>query len=410
MVRWRLRSEGVGGVVVAALFLAACSSGSAAGSRLETDSASVSSEEPAPPAAATVGAPPLSVNVDDQVLSQRERPEKPEGGNGKGRGRPTTTASTSTTLNSTTTTAAPSTTTTTSSTTITTAAPSTTTTTFISTTTVDPGSGPCYVEPGGTVSGADYVAMAAAGKNATDLNGSNETPFRSVYALPVPEEMAYVDDGLRLRFDVAAQPSTGAWTNDQSRSEMRTARIDLAPIEGSTVAYCMYFDADHPDLYGPTTIFQAFSRELDGPALNVELTGLNQFSNAVANEIQVVAYGERHRISGAQLRDDGPNALQVVIHYGSGSGGAYQVSLNGRVLRRASGLDTMSDQGIWWQYGLYLHGLKGDPATDDRHRRRDQLASGGTLFESTYRRVERVVYLPGERSGGRDLSGFGTHG
>ncbi len=254
------------------------------------------------------------------------------------------------------------------------------------------------------------MAMAAAGKNAADLNGSNETPFRTVYALPVPEEMAYVNDGLRLRFDVADQPSSGTWTNDQSRSEMRTSTIDVPPVEGSTVAYCMYFDADHSDLYGPATIFQAFSRELDGPALNIELTGLNQFSNAVANEIQVVAYGQRHRISGAQLRTNGSNALQVVIHYGSGSSGSYQASLNGRKLHGATGLHTMSEQGVWWQYGLYLHGLKSDPATDDRHRRRDQLASGETFFESTYRLVERVVYLPGERSGGSDLSGFGTNG
>ncbi len=327
-------------------------------------------------------------------------PDKDHPGKGKGPKKTTTTASTTTTS---------------------TTQPTTTTTeaTTTTTTTVPPPMGePCLVENGGTADRVDFGAKALAGDPAEALNGTgpdNDTYLRTVYALPVPEEMAYVTgaaagdpDGLRLRFDAADQPAEGDWTNPQKRSEMRTAVIDVPPVEGSTVAYCMYFDVDHPDLYGPATIFQTFSRELDRPSIGIELTGLNQFHDAVANEIQVVAVDGRHRISGALLDQNGPNALQVVVYYGPGNTGAYQVSLNGAVLRATNGVAMMSDEGIWWQFGLYLHGLGQDPATDDKHRRRDQLASGQTAFESTYRMVERVVYQPGQRSGGGDLSQFGT--
>ncbi len=251
--------------------------------------------------------------------------------------------------------------------------------------------------------------MAAAGSEAAALNGSNsETYLRAVYAMAVPDELAYVPEGLRIRFDVADQPASGDWTNAQSRSEMREQQIDVAPVLGSTVAYCMSFTADHPDVYGPITIFQAFSRASDGPMLGIEMTGVNQFGDAVPNELQVVSVDGRHRISDAQLdRSGGTNNLLVVVHYGAGGDGSYLASLNGRTLRMASGLDTWSDQGVWWQFGLYAHGMK-TGSGQDLTNRQGQLSSGATRFESTYRMVERVTYEPGERVAGADLSGFST--
>lgn len=316
--------------------------------------------------------------------SGRDRP-------GKGNGRKTTTTEATTTSSSSSSTS------------------SSTTTTAPPPPPPPPEDGPCTFDPGGSRDPVDFAALADAGRDANALNGKNsDTYLQSVYDLLVPAEMSYEDGGLRLRFDVADQPASGDWSNDQARSEIRTQQIDVAPVLGSTVAYCMEFTANHPDVHGPTTIFQAFSRAEDGPLLGIEMTGVNQFSNAVANELQVVTVDGRHRISNAQLRRDGQlNTLLVVLHYDTSGRGSYLVSLNGRTLRSASGLSTYSNQGVWWQFGLYAHGMKSGYG-QDLENRQGQLASGATLFESTYRTVERVVYQPGERSNPSLLDGFGT--
>ena len=357
--------------------------------------------------AVVVEASSSAVESDTKGQTLRVRPPDREKPKNRGKGKRTTTTTEATTTTST---VAP--TTTSLDTTTSTASPTTATTQTTTVTTQPPpppSTAGCTYDDGGSRQPVDFAALAAAGSDAAALNATNDdTYFRTVYALETPREMDYVDDGLRLRFDVADQPATGDWTNAQSRSEMRVQQIDVAPTLGSTVAYCMTFIADHPNIFGPTTIFQAFSRELDEPLLGIELTGINQFYDAVANELQVVSVDGRHRIANAQLdRSGGINNLLVVLHYDVENKGSYLVSLNGRTLRSSSGISTWSSQGVWWQFGLYAHGMK-DGSGRGFESRQEQLASGSTRLTSTYQSVERVVYEPGRRSGGANLDGFGT--
>lgn len=160
----------------------------------------------------------------------------------------------------------------------------------------------------------------------------------------------------------------------------------------------MRFDVmELPDLYGPVMIFQRFNRDLDGPDISMALTGVSQFSDAVANDLQVVAFGSRNRI-GDML--DGSNTLLVVVH-NHATDGSYKVVLNGRVLDEKSGIDTIgSPDGGWVQFGLYPHGFYGTDRAD--RSKADQIASSATDV-----RVEYFDFsLNDYQNGTADLSGF----
>lgn len=199
------------------------------------------------------------------------------------------------------------------------------------------------------------------GYDAPSLNTS-QSWIRTVFDLD-PSRMLGTPDGVRLAFDVT-DPGPFDYT---FRAELRETNITTYPKPGTTQVYRMRFDVlDLPDLYGPVTIFQRFSVANNGPDLEVELTGANQFFDAIPGDLQVVAFGDRLRL-GKFLQPK--NELAVAI-YNSAQGG-YRVSLNGEVLYEASGLDTRAaPQGSWTQFGLYPHGLH------DAQNRADQIASG----------------------------------
>ena len=226
------------------------------------------------------------------------------------------------------------------------------------------------------------------GYDAPSLNTGADF-IRTVFDLG-PDRMLGTPDGVQLSFDVSA-PGPYDYT---FRSELRETDISSFPAPNSSQAYRMQFDLDElPDLYGPMTIFQRFNRDLDGPDIGVELTGANQFSNAVPNDLQVVAFGQRLRL-GKMLRPK--NDLLVVIH--NHPNGKYKVSLNGETLHQATGIDTLaSTQGSWSQFGLYPHGLH-----DDQNRA-DQIASGFTRVSFVYSHFEKLSY-----EGVVDLEAFGT--
>ncbi len=215
--------------------------------------------------------------------------------------------------------------------------------------------------------------------------------MRAVFELG-SDRMQWGAEGVELTVDVADP----AATNNRFRAELRETRIDEPIPAGTTQAYCMRFRVDElPDLYGPVLIFQRFNRDLDRPDIGVELTGANQFSNAVPNDIQVVSWDGRHRI-GQRLA--AVNTLMVVV-YNHRTNGSYKVVLNGRTLKEGSGLNTIgADAGGWSQFGLYPHGLY----TDDIPNRPEQIESGRTKLQFEYRDFTITDFA----NGGSDLSGF----
>ncbi len=234
----------------------------------------------------------------------------------------------------------------------------------------------CNHPTGGSIDSVDFRALNQAGFDAQQLNvGANPTFLRAVFELP-SDRMRFGEDGLELGFDVGIPGPL----NFEYRAELREKVIDQSIPAGSTQMYCMRFRVDElPPLYGPVEIFQRFDRAVDGPDIGIELTGANQFSNAVPNDIQVVAWDGRHR-TGSQLVEI--NTLMVVVH-NHPTDGAYKVMLNDSLLRERSGIDTTgSPGGSWSQFGLYPHGLYENP------NRRDQIDSGRTSA-----RFEYVDYL-----------------
>lgn len=213
------------------------------------------------------------------------------------------------------------------------------------------------------------------GYDAASLNTSQDW-IRTVFDLG-PDRMLGTPDGVRLEFDVA-DPGPFDYT---FRSELRETNNSTYPRPGTTQVYRMRLDVlELPDLYGPVTIFQRFSVFNDGPDLEVELTGANQFSNAVPGDLQVVAFGNRLRL-GKFLK--AKNDLAVAIY--NDANGGYRVSLNGEVLHEAEGLDTRaSTQGSWTQFGLYPHGLH------DTQNRADQIASGSTRAAFLYQSYSKL--------------------
>lgn len=212
-----------------------------------------------------------------------------------------------------------------------------------------------------TIDLADY--------DAPTLNSSANW-IRTVFDL-APDRMLGLPNGVQLAFDVS-DPGPYDYT---FRAELRERNITTYPRPGTTQVYRMRFDVDDlPDLYGPVTIFQRFSRFNDGPDIEVELTGANQFSNAVPGDLQVVAFGDRLRL-GKFLK--AKNEMVVAIF--NDAQGTYKVSLNGETLREETGLDTRASVlGSWTQFGLYPHGLH------DAQNRADQRASGFTRAAFTY--------------------------
>ena len=255
----------------------------------------------------------------------------------------------------------------------------------------------CRVPSGGQEVASDFAAARSAGQPVADLNrgslNGNDTFVRAVFELG-PDRMRWGADGVELSVDIADDRAT----NNRYRAELRETRIDQPIPVGSTQAYCMRFRVDAlPDLYGPVHIFQRFNRDIDGPDIGVELTGANQFSNAVPNDIQVVGWDGRHRI-GRQL--EAVNTLMVVV-FNHATNGSYKVVLNGQTLRAGSGLNTVGAAGGGWsQFGLYPHGLY----DDDGSNRSDQLASGRTRVQFEYRDFAITNY----ETGSSDLSGFGV--
>ncbi len=253
----------------------------------------------------------------------------------------------------------------------------------------------CLYQPGGVARTEDFRAANRAGGpvenyNIDRINGQR-TFLRTVFSLD-SDRMFWGDEGLGLAVDVDIDGPL----DFRYRAEVRESIIDQPIPAGTTQAYCMRFRVDElPDLYGPITIFQRFYRPNDRPDISMEMTGANQFSNAVPNELQVVAWDGRHRIDDAHLAEY--NTLLVVV-YNHASQGAYKVVLNGRVLKEGSGLDTVgiASAGKWSQFGLYPHGLYRDP------NRQDQIDSGHTRVAIEYADFTLVDYA----SGSADLSRF----
>ncbi len=254
----------------------------------------------------------------------------------------------------------------------------------------------CRVPAGGSTTVADFVALQASGAPVDQLNqgrvDGERTFVRAVFALD-PARMRWGGAGVELAFDIGIPGPI----DNRYRAELRETLIDQPIPAGTTQAYCMRFGVDElPDLYGPVTIFQRFNRDLDAPDIALELTGANQFSDAVPNEIQVVAFDGRHRIRGVQLAE--VNTLLVVV-YNDGDQGAYRVVLNGQVIREGSGLDTIgSPDGGWAQFGLYPHGLY----DSDGPNRQDQIDSGRTRVQIEYLDFAITDYAVGSP----DLDGF----
>jgi protocatechuate 3,4-dioxygenase beta subunit len=254
----------------------------------------------------------------------------------------------------------------------------------------------CRYRDGGSIRTEDFAGEVAGGKPVTEYNlgwlNGERTFVRSVFSLG-PDEMFAAPGGLGLAVDVGIdQPLDFTY-----RAELRETLIDQPIPAGSTQAYCMRFRVDElPDLYGPVTVFQRFNRDIDGPDIELELTGANQFSNATPNELQVVAWDGRHRITGVQLAEY--NTVLVAVH-NDGVQGAYKVVLNGTTIRQGSGLDTVgSPDGGWSQFGIYPHGLHDDSGTN----RQDQIDSGFTRIAIDYADFTLVDYS----TGSPDLSEF----
>ena len=184
--------------------------------------------------------------------------------------------------------------------------------------------------------------------------------------------------------DVAGATSDGSGHSYNFRSEYRELDITSAPAQGTTQRYAMSFSVvDLPDLHAPLTIFQRFNREKNGPDLNVELTGVHQFSNAVSGDIQVIAWDGRIR-TGKLLAAQNELVVEVYNH---NLLGAYRVTLNGQLVHEAENINTMpSTQGTWWQFGLYWHGIQ------DGTLRNHQYASGNTEVSFVYHWAQKATY------------------
>ncbi|MEM7339789.1 MAG: hypothetical protein AAF467_14140 [Actinomycetota bacterium] len=341
--------------------------GSSAGDLDEVEASSTSVTEPATTGAtSTTGAPTTPSSITDTTATGPRTSET------------ATETTTTTTTETTTTETATTEPTTTEPTTASTEAPST------------GGMASCRRPSGGVSSVMDFAARRQSGASVDEFNQGSGF-LRTVFALD-PARMSWGADGLELAVDVGiAGP-----LDNRYRAELRERTIDQPIASGTTQMYCMRFRVGElPDLYGPIEIFQRFDRAVDGPDLGVELTGANQFSDAVPGDIQVVAFDGRHR-TGVQLAST--NTLMVVIH-NHPSSGSYKVVLNGRLLRERSGINTMgSPGGTWSQFGIYPHGLY----DDDGPNRQDQIDSGRTVVRFEYVDYEIVDY----GSGVSDLGGF----
>lgn len=193
--------------------------------------------------------------------------------------------------------------------------------------------------------------------------------------------------GVILKFDIIADQNENF--NYEYRSELReTNNFDYYPNNYTTQMYTMRFRVDSlPELYGPMTIFQRFNVEQNGPDLEVELTGKNQFSNAVSSQIQVInSFTDPYtRFRTNTVLQDGENELVVTVY--TEVNGGYKVSLNGDTLHQMENVDTTpSVEGTWSQFGLYPHGLH------DASNRQDQIDSGNGLFVFTYSYFSKVTH------------------
>lgn len=215
--------------------------------------------------------------------------------------------------------------------------------------------------------------------NVNTLNNATDW-VQTVFELP-PSRMEGGSAGVTLQFDVN-DPGPYNYTY---RSELREQNINV-PIPGNTTQiYHMQFRVNElPDIYGPITIFQRFNRDNDGPDIEVELTGKNQFSNAIPNDLQVVAFSDGRQRLGKFLKPI--NDLMVIV-YTHANNGAYKVSLNGETLAQGEGLNTSgSTAGTWSQFGLYPHGLH------NSGNRQDQKNSGNTQVSFTYLNYSKTEY------------------
>ena len=190
--------------------------------------------------------------------------------------------------------------------------------------------------------------------------------------------------GHLMSVDVGGATSQGSDHNYNFRSEYRELDITTYPARGTTQRYVVNFSVvDMPEIHAPLTIFQRFNRNGDGPDLNVELTGVHQFSNAISGDIQIIAWDGRIR-TGKFLADRNDLVVEVYNHE---SLGRYRVTLNGELVHEMENLNTMpSTQGTWWQFGLYWHGIQ------DATLRTYQNASGNTRVAIVAHYAQKASY------------------
>ena len=170
---------------------------------------------------------------------------------------------------------------------------------------------------------------------------------QAVFDLPEWKMQAH-EKGVRLTVDAGVGPFDA-----EIRAELRESNIDTYPEEGTSQIYHSRFHIlELPKLYAPLAVFQRFNRDNDGPDIELELTGSEQFSDAVPNELQVVAFGKRIRLPGKFLKEI--NDLKVAIY--NSSKGYYKVSLNGETLAEGEADTRPSKDGTWTQFGIYPHG------------------------------------------------------
>ncbi|MEZ4705116.1 MAG: hypothetical protein R3A11_08040 [Bdellovibrionota bacterium] len=237
------------------------------------------------------------------------------------------------------------------------------------------------------------------GVSNADALYSNNFLIRSVFNfITGPGDMVSTGGGVELSYNTSHPSESlplGYWFRAELR-EVAAYQNKSYPTNGQSFVYRAKFTHEMPDLYGPVTIFQQFNPDLLGgagaPDFEVEMTGANQFSNAVPNELQVVAYGTRHRISGAFFNNKsvngslGKNELMVYIHFAQV--GEYAVWVNGQRIIYEQGVDTRaSTNGTWMQTGIYPHGLHKNPNYSDQIN-----LSSSTLLKSTYFLYEKFYY------------------
>lgn len=254
----------------------------------------------------------------------------------------------------------------------------------------------CEYPPGGALLLADFADLRSQNFPVTELNQSTPRTFvRTVFGLE-DDRMRWGENGIELAVDIGIDGPI----DYMYRAELREQRINEPIPAGTTQMYCARFNVESlPDLYGPVKIFQRFNRDYDGSDIGLELTGANQFYDAVANDIQVVTKFDNVRYrTGTQLDEIDTNTLMVVVH-NHASRGAFKVVLNGNVLREAYGLNTIgSDDGTWSQFGIYPHGLY----ENDGDNRQQQIDSGFTYIQLEFLDYKLVNYDEGTD----DLSDF----